>query len=70
METKRNLLLYLSLMEDFSLAKDVGLWDNDLQTLNKALIYAKDGILVDNKQLTVEVRTTFIESRCLLELLI
>ena len=43
-------------MEDFNLAQDAGMWDSDLQTLNKALIHAKDGLIRQPEQLTMEVK--------------
>ena len=49
---------FYSLMEDFSIAKAAGMWDADLQTLNKALIYAKDGLIHQPEQLSIEVKIT------------
>ena len=43
-------------MEDFILAQNAGMWDSDLQTLNKALIHAKDGLIRQPEQLTMEVK--------------
>ena len=38
------------------MAKDGGMWDSDLQILHKALMYSKNALIYDAKQLSVEVR--------------
>ena len=48
------------------MAKDGGMWDSDLQILHKALMYSKNALISNAKQLSVEVR----KGQCCLVLLV
>ncbi len=47
--------LVSSLLDDIDAAKDSNMFDNDLEELRKAFVFAKDAILKDPKHLSVEV---------------